>query len=219
MVTVHPPLDDKCVGDGHRINRELAQGITPYTMQRAYRDIEKDPTAQADAKRGQCIFALTYGLDPMECFEEPGRSWHFRTRSGVKAVAKRTVPNYRYLIWPLPQKKDYLRRDFDLLALVKNRGPTGFVRGFMWKQEFYDRVQQPGWNPLDNGTWAVLEGELRSWREMPGHEIIEDFFSDDPILLDPHLCECGAYGPHGTKIGRDRYIWTCGKDGCARASD
>ena len=111
------------------------------------------------------IFCQTLGLDVEQVFrKEPGECIVTR-RSRVSVVrgelsaTSLTLAREDFGAWYRPWS------EVDILALVKNDRGSGYVAGWIGKEEFQERHRV-----ADDGAWFMPEDELHDITTAPGHE-------------------------------------------------
>ena len=150
----------RCRDLGERIVRGYENGRSERSRAVSTHGAQADPFLQAQARAAECIFALTFGLDPDSVFHDSHLAYDFVIDS-IRVDVKRTDTFGRYLIWPIGKNAIFDSKGFDALALVKNDGPTGWVQGFIGKADFARRktIAVAG-HKLDPGTWHVDQSLL-----------------------------------------------------------
>lgn len=196
-VLVELPLKLKlrCWKDGCK---QASAGATE--TRRSTRDAQHNSHLQAEAKIGEVVFALTFGLDYEHCFTEGVRTrdWDFATPRGRIDLKSCGLAD-RCLIWPVGKNGVFWTKDFDLLGLVKVDADAGCGRfvGWVAKQRFWDRKRIAGERHfLDPNTWHLLEDELE-----PPETVMQE---------TGNRCVCWEWGCFGIRRrDREDYDWYC----------
>jgi hypothetical protein len=145
-------------------------------------NMHDNPEGLADGKRGECIAALHFDLDPLIAL-----SWRVAIPDkcdlivgGFRVDVKRTGYNGSRLIWPINKWRYYDNYQFDLLVLTKTRTMAveeseGYVAGWCEKTRFKRNCRiADGQEPISPGTPYISEWRLDSMgifpAQRPSHE-------------------------------------------------
>lgn len=173
MIKVRQPLLVKCRDHGEYVVEGYKQG--KWNVEAAVNGIELDPLRQAEAKLGECVFAIERGLDPEEAIDwmlpEPQRDNIDLTTKGITVDVKQTYPYCKLLIQSVGKIKRSVAetlgpKKFDRFVLVKAKLDLegGYSTGWIKRVDFIKRHRIAAKdNPLKliPGTPYMEENELK----------------------------------------------------------
>jgi hypothetical protein len=147
MFKLPSDVDEQCRLFGLRTRAHYARAGSPYSRAVSSHGMHDNSEGLADAKRGECIFALHMNLDPLIIVnwsvERPDTGCDFII-DGFRINVKRTSFAGDRLIWPPNKWRFFDDEQFDLLVLTKTRLADdgcgeGYAAGWCDKQIFRRR--------------------------------------------------------------------------------
>jgi hypothetical protein len=161
-VVLSRALIDRCIRHGQEMVDSYARGENPASHAVSSHGMDSNPKGQAQAKMGECAFAIAAGLDPEEDLNWTMRPDHwdavyFRCRVDVKTISM----GKELLIWPVNKTGFYLSKRFHALVHVKAEPPAFVIDGWIDKAGFYCmKSVSNGERGITPGTWYMHEDQL-----------------------------------------------------------
>jgi hypothetical protein len=124
---------------------------------------ENNIELQAQAKMGECAFAIWAGADPVYALHwedrpDPGHDFVWR---GKRWDVKHALTGRKFLIWPVTKKSIYEQKQFDAIVLVLGNAPAFEIAGWISKEAFrYERETASEGHRLHPGTWFLPKDRL-----------------------------------------------------------